>query len=461
MNSLKMPGLKKKLYPACRIAIYLAALTACLFILSVFTAAASYSYLSTDDYIHAETIGVYQVGFGRLLVASFRFAANEYMTWQGTYFSMFLQALLSPVNGAGAIELEIVMIINCLLFFVSLLILLWSIGKCLAPQQKSFLGKWFFVYTLIITLLMWCQQWSEVFYWYSGSVSYSFPMAFAFLGGACLLHAEKNQQKVLFGFACFLMLCAVGGSLEIAGAVCYALLLYNGWGWMQQRRFYKMRTSLFGITVAGALVNTIAPGNYLRHSHFDKTGLHVLQGLIDAAVNYGLETKALFRYSFLAVAMLVVFFFGLYKQDRFAYTAPRPVLGTGLLSVLSLLLWPLVTCFPVALAHSSQWLPLRCAFVVDFILICSFLACSYILGWMAAQLGFSLPRSVSCLILTGCCILYILTANHGIRDTVPFRTLYALRDGSIQRYGELYTAAAEAGNLDEAQLPEIPDVIAK
>ena len=76
--------------------------------------ASSYSVLVADDFSHGNTVGVFHTSFWNYLVASFQYAVKEYLEWQGTYFSMFIQALLSPINNYGMRQLRCVMAVNSL-----------------------------------------------------------------------------------------------------------------------------------------------------------------------------------------------------------------------------------------------------------------------------------------------------------------------------------------------------------
>lgn len=91
----------------------------------ILTVGAGYTVLIADDFAHGVRVGAYHVSFPSYLAASFRFVKDLYLNWQGTFFTMFLQAFLSPINNFGLAQLKAVMISNALLFFLSLLTLLW------------------------------------------------------------------------------------------------------------------------------------------------------------------------------------------------------------------------------------------------------------------------------------------------------------------------------------------------
>lgn len=86
----------------------------------VFAMGAGYTVLSGDDFTHGVRVGVYHVSLPRCFAASLLYVQDLYMDWQGTWFSMFLQAFLSPINNFGLPQLRAVMVGNALLFLVSL-----------------------------------------------------------------------------------------------------------------------------------------------------------------------------------------------------------------------------------------------------------------------------------------------------------------------------------------------------
>ena len=91
--------------------------------------ASSYSVLASDDFSHVFGVGVFHSNFIDYFIASIKYSATMYMGWQGTYFSMFLQALLSPLNNFGFPQLRCVMVTNSTLFFLALIFFLFTILK--------------------------------------------------------------------------------------------------------------------------------------------------------------------------------------------------------------------------------------------------------------------------------------------------------------------------------------------
>lgn len=88
----------------------------CIFMVATIANASAYTILGADDYVHGNGVGAFGVGFFEYLKASLRYAKTMYLTWQRTYFSMFIQALLSSINNYRMSQLRVVMISNAQLF---------------------------------------------------------------------------------------------------------------------------------------------------------------------------------------------------------------------------------------------------------------------------------------------------------------------------------------------------------
>ena len=83
-----------------------------IYLISIYLWAAAYTILAADDFSHGVSLGLYKAFFPLHLFGSLAFMLKLYISWQGTYLSMFLQALLSPINGYVYPQLRIVMVVN-------------------------------------------------------------------------------------------------------------------------------------------------------------------------------------------------------------------------------------------------------------------------------------------------------------------------------------------------------------
>jgi hypothetical protein len=395
------------------------------------------------------------------------FTAEEWKAWQGTYFSCFFIALLSPLNGFGRSQLAVVMVFNVLLFFAAVTWCAYEVQRCISPKLC---GRALLVLAAFWGLLMGYKIWGEVFYWFTGAMVYSFPLAFAFLAMAALLRARRKNRKGWYPTAWLFAFCASGGNLMISGMLCYALLLMNLYLFWREKHIGIGEAVAFGTAFLGALINTIAPGNYLRHGCIDNSGLHVGSALLTSVGNYIKEAQWLFQSTFVLLAICGMVYLGATASISLCEkgASRKKVWLTAICALLAVLQLPLVTTFPVALGYSSNGLPNRCEFMLDCALILVVLLTSYILGLTLKQLLFTqerrLNRPLAQIVLAGLLAAYILTMDYGVRTTVPFRTFTALTSGTLQAYSREYGGflmqqnGYEVPGLNVSEAPEPLDI---
>lgn len=383
--------------------------------------ASTYTVLSGDDFSHGNDVGEFHTGFWSYLLASFRFAGQRYMTWQGTYFSMFLQALLSPINQFGLTQLRCVMFVNSLLFFGSLLYFLIVFMK--RNEVKDPLVKCVFI-TAVIFVVCGYDAYNQVFLWFSGSTSYSFPLSVLFIALSHYIQTDLSDKKAYLISAVLLGFLAMGGTLMIAGMGCYAALLMLAYRFLRDRKICAKDLLVFLTWLSGAVINTVAPGNYVRHSWIDD-GMHPLRSLKYA---FSLTDR---RWQFLtsmnfAFLIVVVFACSLYissnrKKDYLKIAVS--ILG---------LLTPVVAVFPMALGYSIDKLPNRCAFIIDMGIMFSSFYCAFTMGEFCKAL---LDRSSVRVVLINAALLgviCVLLDGYGLSDFKTMHLASQLHRGEFQ-----------------------------
>lgn len=106
------------------------------FMVYVIAASAGFTVLVGDDFTHGVRVGVFHAPFFQYFAASLQYMKEIYLDWQGTYFAMFLQALLSPINNFGLPQLKAVMILNVLLFAAALFGVIWAAFDFILKEKK-------------------------------------------------------------------------------------------------------------------------------------------------------------------------------------------------------------------------------------------------------------------------------------------------------------------------------------
>ena len=147
------------------------------FMVYVIAASAGYTVIVGDDFTHGVRVGAFHVPFFQYAAASLRYMKEIYLDWQGTYFAMFLQALLSPINNFGLPQLKAVMILNVLLFAASLFGVIWAAFDFILKEKKMPQIR-LTVFSIVLFSVLDAEIFTEIFFWYSGAVAYSIPLSF-------------------------------------------------------------------------------------------------------------------------------------------------------------------------------------------------------------------------------------------------------------------------------------------
>lgn len=174
--------------------------------------ASLYTVFQADDFSHAMSVGAFNSDFCQYVGRSFEYAGDRYLRWGGIYFSMFLQAFLSPLNNFGWMQLRVVMFLNVFLFFVSLFSLLWLVLKI---NIKDNLHNKLLICACVICSFFNFKAYPEVFFWFSGATSYSMPMICLMFSIICLIAAERNGRKKRK--ALYLSMGVIGGLCSAGG----------------------------------------------------------------------------------------------------------------------------------------------------------------------------------------------------------------------------------------------------
>lgn len=395
--------------------------------------ASAYSVLSGDDYSHGVHIESFNVPFPEYFLASLSYMKKEYMTWQGTYFSMFIQALLSPINNWGMPQLRVVMVINSILTFSSILFFIWTLIK--SALKKEYLFLFLPVCICAIYCITAYNPYVEVFYQFSCAVSYTYPLAFSLGAIGLLVLYNNNRRAIVAILSCVLGFLSAGGSLSVAGFTCYMGLLVCLYYFTINNNL-KMRISnsiIFISWLSGAMINAIAPGNYVRHNQIDSTGLHPIEALKTAFIEYenrfnyyASETDFIFVLLILIICGIIV-------------TKERKINIQKYLIVSVLFLFsPVVTAFPLSLGYSNfvyASFPSRVVFIIDISFI---LAYGNIAICIGVLLGNRL-RNIEMRYILICMILLLMLVDIGADGfssyDLTFRKIEkGLQKGTYQNY---------------------------
>ncbi len=389
--------------------------------------ASIYTVNQSDDYQHAMEIGGFHEGFFTYFATSFSYMIRMYKGWAGNYFSMFLQSLLSPPNNGGAMQLRLVMIANALLFIAVFFVLVMRYIKRVydidTPAGLAILA-------LIVFPLMNYRCYYEIFYWFSGAVSYSFPLSFLYLAfilgiGCCSKNKEKRVSYIAALICAFL---GAGGSLTLAGAGCYVLLIALVYDRYVSGRWNIRIAGLFATTFLGTLINVLAPGNYVR-ADGDGTGVSFAGAVVNTFRAAYTEYRWLFHDTTFLVVIMIAIMIGAILAGRL-----KPERRAYYVAAFAALLTPFAAIFPVVMGYGSDFLANRTLFVIDATVYISMINAALAVGaWLSDILGEGGIRQLA-VVFASCAAVFLCMSNYSVKDMASVRTLLSDLNGTFSDY---------------------------
>lgn len=429
-------------------------------------AGAGYTVLIGDDFTHGVRVGAFHVSLPKYFAASLMYVKDLYMDWQGTWFSMFLQAFLSPVNNFGMPQLRAVMVGNALLFPVSLVSLLWTGLSFFSAQkgeeeEKSLIPLRLVILALAFATVTNADVYTEIYFWFSGAVAYSMPFSVMLFALTLQLLINKDQmrpgtKKTCAVIAGILLFLSSGGSLAVAGTGCYISLVILTAFCLYNHRISVYNAAIFAAGFAGALINAAAPGNFSRHDKTAGGSLHFGQALMYTARMFAEEGSRLFRETIFGIAFLLLIAAGVYLSGKCRIALKE----YGAATVFALAAG-LVAEFPVALGYGSFNIPNRCYFVIDTTLVISLLNLAILTGVCLHRLA-GLPsdgRSLS--IMLYICLATVIVSPLKLEEMPLYRVARSVHNGSYKEYYEKCVALYDYLETcpEEEVILEMPEYI--
>jgi hypothetical protein len=395
-----------------------------------------FTIYNADDFSVANFMSNYSGSLWITVIGAFRYMCTFYKTLQGTYVSEFIQALLVPLNGFGWKQLHIIMFFNVVLLAASIAYIVYSFCMYFKIRFIHALA----VIIIVIVGIFGFYSWNEVITWYSGAVVYSFSVIFGLFAVGLMIKDRKHLSTIFV--ASFLGILTSGGNLEVAGTVCYLMLICAVIKKLQ-KKYDKCDLVIFVSTVIGALINVAAPGNYLRHEAIDDSGMHLFEAIGNTVIVVFEWIKNMLVDCPFVVLLFIAMWIGfnkgkqLKRNNKIAY-----------LFMILILLLPFVTAFPVCLGYSSTDLPNRCQFVLAISIVFALVAIAISIGYLIGNRKekFSVGK-----VIIGIILFYIVisgfNSNWRVNETVLFKMYGQVIKGEFKKY---YTKCREIYGLIES-----------
>lgn len=399
----------------------------------VIVGSAKYTVLLGDDFCTGTQVGISQESFLQYIGMSFRYMKDMYLTWQGCYSSMFIQALLSPINHSGLPQLRGIMIINALLFFGSLFGVVWTIFDFVWKEEKK-PGVRLTVLSLLLFAVLDTRVFTEIFFWYTGALGYNFPLSFGLFGAMFFLLSNNERYsgkaKNLFAvLSAVLLFLASGGSLAVAGTECYLILLLVLAFFLVDKKISVRNIIVAAAGIVGAFINVLAPGNYIRHEKSGNGILLLFQSVKWAVRNVWTEIERLTKTTLFGVLLLAMVLIGIYLSNRLQGIIKE----YGIVSILALAIG-YVTTFPVALGYGGSELPNRCYFILDVVLVLSLSNFAVFIGCCLDKWARIRENKSVCAALGIMLFAVLVCSPETFSDSALMQVAKSMRNGTYENY---------------------------
>ena len=230
---------------------------------------AKYNHPSVDDYYYGvETSKVWNQthSFWQAVKASYENTIAVYHDWQGNFSGIFLMGLQPAIFGEQMYMVAPIILLTSYL--------LGTIIFIMTLFRRVFHSDW--VHSSCIAVVITCVSMQFVgtpadsFYWYNGSIYYTFFYALSLLVGALMIlycTTKKITIKILSCLFAALFSFLIGGS-NFTSAFLLVLILLCTFLWFAVHRDTRWKGSLlvFLFVCAGFLISALAPGNAIRQA---------------------------------------------------------------------------------------------------------------------------------------------------------------------------------------------------
>lgn len=410
-----------------------------------------YSYPCQDDFHYAFYARELMNQGHDIFTMSIIKTVEYYLTFTGCYTSSFLGYFCSGIINCNIWGIRIFELLSLIIFYIALYIFLYSFScKVMQFERKKILSLYCLLLACFNCLINYSDH--DDFYWFITSIQYLFICSLILFGVSffiyCIYERDQKKRRISLILACILGFAGSGGTLSIAAFCCELFALVFLWGFFVQK-CRKVSCIGMGVTMVGAIINGIAPGNYIRDGKPITIGRVLYAGV--QSFRYTLERWETFIknpvFWIIIVFLVVVLGKCRCKEEKYNYKYP-------LLFIFVLFCLVAGIIFPTILGYGYDcYLILnRGNFISDMAFyLFIFLALFYVKGWIDCKYPTAFKLSVNrdgviCIVVL---VTALLILNRGKWLEVPFVKNYCdLASGKVIEYSEycigIYNEIAES-----------------
>ncbi len=288
-----------------------------------------YAHPSVDDYFYGTATAKAWRETGSLkavLDEALVQTRVSYNTWQGNFAAIFLMYLQPGIWGEQFYALAPVLLIT-------------SFAAAMLAFMYNFLRRWFKAgktaslgAAAVITFcaMQFTHVPSDSFYWYNGSVYYTFffsLMLVLFTLVTFVIKCEKKICRIIsLAFAIILAFLVGGGNYATALFTAVVLAVLTVWNIIAKKKTAFMLAAVTAAALASLLISVAAPGNAIRQASVGGSS-GVLKALIYSFAygGYNIASATTFPVTVMWLALLPVFY-RIAARTGFKFRCPALVL---------------------------------------------------------------------------------------------------------------------------------------
>ncbi len=390
----------------------------------------------SDDFALARKTGEYLLYHNNsYFISALANTKDAWLKWQGTYTGCFSAVFFNMFYRWGLLGLRLLNTIITLLFFASLFYL--TRVFCKKISKPLTLTLW--VYLIILFCITNNCMYSEIYTWYTGIVVYLIPCVFLLIEMSMCIEYMRNQgNEWIIAAICGVL--AGGGVINMATLACGLCLIITAYGLFQLDIKDKIKACIpLASTVAGTLLNVMAPGNYARWE--EKGELSVIR-VAGSSIMYVFRRIGELSSGRMFILLLIALFIVVYKYGTFDYKGKMTFRHPYALLPLIILGCATVN-FPYCLGLRVQSMDFyfenRALFVEDLSIYLLFSAwVFYYVGYIKykyKQIEFNRENTSIILVLYLSFVLVIYGSGLYSEYTTPYM-IEGIADGSIREYAQ-------------------------
>lgn len=392
---------------------------------------AHYNHPSADDYHYGlKTAQAWQETGSILetLKAASGTVNETYLNWQGNFSGIFLMALQPAIFGENSYPVGTYLVLA--VYLIGLLLFAKALFDKFLPHSKKY--SLFLAITLFVFSVQLAPFPRQSYYWFNGSIYYTFFHGLALMLYALVLQLQKSKRLSrtipLFLFTSFLAFTIGGSNFVTSLQAALLLFFFSVYLFVTKGTNKLLISSVFVALLTAFAISILAPGNALRQSMVPNHPtflLAVFESFYQAVLHIFKWTN-LYLIGFLI--LLLPFIIAAVRASTFNYKRP------WLLSLCSLLLLVVGFAPPI---YGLGSIPERALNIVYYLFILlAVINLFYFLGWMIhRQVPITrIPLKPRQSMLVGS--LFLLAAFVQKPDIACKEASQALLNGEAKRYDQ-------------------------